>query len=1158
MADNKTTEQEKFDDLVTNLIKTTDVLDFNGALLEGLEHQTSDFWRYMIDYMYHEYEDQYLGHAPIQENDFPGTPSFVEFLNQYIDLDNDTNRNTSWSTIWQQIKANAISGDNQVWNESLANIIKTFVNAFDSNGRIYIRGKEGEEGSVYISIYDIMHANAGHKFFGNDNTNDWVIPNINVDNETYGEVREGDKIVSVLNNDEELQFTSFAKSHYSEEDIKTILTNASQSALKVYSDYGLGGKPWETAKRHITSDLQSILDFWKIKEEEFKEMIENGGIAFSQALMSYARDYPEKPEYFNGYPDIKYLFQASSWLRLLMPKYLRKVEVEDLNRNFWVLGQTMSAVCAFLFGPNAPFAKLFEDMAAEITQLWENILYLWLAFAMATQKPEITDTHVEVVYIPNSELELYLKFDNFDNGEPVINDSFWNAIKSKCNYIVQQHSDSHVVIIPKIRCSNYKHNFYTKEIWPGILYYNRTTNVYTYSVFQVYKKALNTDSWGIESTGIVINASSTDHFNACWTLMEDEFNYSFVPARTVLNDSSYQSQPYYILLRTKPSVNTTYLQNNHRIHLDSFSLRTYDVATKLLMRLDEGCIDYYHLQTGYDDQSAVIQIYHEIERTAPEMTIDSVPPETIDTLPHVIPIKMLNEGFYQGEFPSYLASWVSPDPEPEIDPSPVTYDADFITIQLNPSVLINDDLAEIYQKINTAYEQGATLPDINSLFQQNYNTRMSTGYMNNTDYTAVSTDTDNGAFETDITIPQNDLGLKPFDEKIGNWDHSNCDVGKSFYNWEAANIVNSLIRKQYLSHESGVSQEDAEKYISGDVYALFKYAQANPPVQTENSNSFAILIGTHQVQLWRDAWNDPAKNDFNYENLSEKNGGAYTVYSADENGLISNSWDDTDRSKYPAIQYYINNAFAIQNGALLHRYPNQSAGLAAKDIVYGSFYGNFYGPSGYLTYHSGKYTHFDDMSQMFTLIRSSDNNVLGEDNWINMLITYSGGRDSIKGKSVPVSNYASKNIYQHDFSNDESAADVLLTQNTIYFFFPDGKCVYAVIDRYRAYGYKECYYENLTNFTEDKMKNWIISYHGDFSNNKQVFLQLYNYAGFLADNLQDYDNPLFGKRTQHHFNNVSYSFSPYEDFNILDPILYPNTLIKNAEGNRESTIIEAQ
>jgi len=125
-------------------------------------------------------------------------------LNQYIDLDNDTNRKTSWSTIWQQIKTNAIKGDNEVWNESLANIIKTFVNAFDSNGRIYIRGKEGEEGSVYISIYDIMHANAGHKFYGSGDKNDWVIPNINIDNEAYGEVRGKDKITSVLNNDEEL------------------------------------------------------------------------------------------------------------------------------------------------------------------------------------------------------------------------------------------------------------------------------------------------------------------------------------------------------------------------------------------------------------------------------------------------------------------------------------------------------------------------------------------------------------------------------------------------------------------------------------------------------------------------------------------------------------------------------------------------------------------------------------------------------------------------------------------------------------------------------------------------------------------------------------------------------------------------------------------
>ena len=33
---------------------------------------------------------------------------------------------------------------------------------------------------------------------------------------------------------------------------------------------------------------------------------------------------------------------GSDYLRLLMPKYSRRVEIEDLNRNFWVIGQSMS------------------------------------------------------------------------------------------------------------------------------------------------------------------------------------------------------------------------------------------------------------------------------------------------------------------------------------------------------------------------------------------------------------------------------------------------------------------------------------------------------------------------------------------------------------------------------------------------------------------------------------------------------------------------------------------------------------------------------------------------------------------------------------------------------------------------------------------------
>jgi len=34
-----------------------------------------------------------------------------------------------------------------------------------------------------------MRANAGNRFDGNSDTNDWVVPNINIDGNTYGEVR---------------------------------------------------------------------------------------------------------------------------------------------------------------------------------------------------------------------------------------------------------------------------------------------------------------------------------------------------------------------------------------------------------------------------------------------------------------------------------------------------------------------------------------------------------------------------------------------------------------------------------------------------------------------------------------------------------------------------------------------------------------------------------------------------------------------------------------------------------------------------------------------------------------------------------------------------------------------------------------------------------
>jgi hypothetical protein len=69
-----------------------------------------------------------------------------------------------------------------------------------------------------------------------------------------------------------------------------------------------------------------------------------------------------------------------------MPNNSRRVAVEDLNRNFWVISSVMQAVCSYLWGEYAPIPYLMKNILNELVQLWENIMYLWIAFNMISQK----------------------------------------------------------------------------------------------------------------------------------------------------------------------------------------------------------------------------------------------------------------------------------------------------------------------------------------------------------------------------------------------------------------------------------------------------------------------------------------------------------------------------------------------------------------------------------------------------------------------------------------------------------------------------------------------------------------------------------------------------------------------------------------------------
>lgn len=1302
MADNRSEEQIRFDDLVSDLIQNIDASDFNGTLLQGLEHQTPDFWKYLMDYMYHEYEDQYLNHAPIQQEDFSGQPSFVEFLNDYIDLDNNKNRDVKWSTIWKVIKSNAFNDETGMWNESVNNLVKQFVNAFDANGRIYIKGKEGEPNSVYISIYDIIHANAGNKFTGSLDTNDWVLPNINVDKNTYGQVRGKDKILSVLNNENELQFTNPINPTdvYSDEEMKEILFTAQGSALKIYNLYELN-HPWEeTLDNYFTDELGMILNYWKVTLEQYREGFSNKTIFPSfdliQFLLFYSKSFPQRPEgheLFNDYADIPNFVtpDRSSWLRLLMPKYLRKVEVEDLNRNFWVLGQTMSALCSFLFGPEAPFAKLFENMASEITQLWENVLYLWLAYAMLTQKQEITDVHTEIIYLPNSVYEPYIKFDNFDKETIVFDDSFWEDVKAKCKYIVTQHSDSHVVIVPKIKWKNFKHNYYEVEVWPGILWYNRTTNEYTYSKFRTLKKISDTiynedlrqyclsasqasltiatkvlggfdfdetfiqytvpdlnhlltawgmstndyknllEEWGMgvgqsllnfyasysadlpadsgrtgfliekdlndeyiypatittteqwvnDHDGIIVDAASSTYYSLCWAIKKDEFNYSLIPSDYVLDHQGYRSEPYYTIIRTLPSIKFGYNSTLKRLYVDNLHIKIQDVGTLFFFYQESGAIiDEYEPMTGYDQNGAIIDFKHTVKPYRETIQNPSAPDPQPAEIPCEFTIKSMMDvhrgAYYQGEIPSWLVAWdATPEPPPEPEPDPTLYQIDFKEIELNPSSLIFTQIGNIYTKVDEAYKNGSST-NILEDFRTAYGNRMTgQGYYmdtpNNRDYNDPNMNTASHPYKEDFTIKaNNDLGLPAYDQRGNNWgrqtndqydhvDHSGTSIGKSFYTWEASNLINSL--EQTQKNIGG-----QQRLVSGDAYTLYKYADANPP--QKDNGAYCLMIGTHQVQLWRNIWS-PTSIPFGDQHISSEMGSNYVTYYMNGDTLSSIDWQydpqaaEDARADYPALQYYPKHAFSISNSALLHRYENQELQITEKDILYSSFLHKMYAPSGWLRRTSGMYKHFS-MNKTFYLIKASDNNVLLEDNWICMHIRTSWGRYAVNEN--PVNVYSTTKYTDPSDTNDTTGQ--IIASISMYFFFPDGRCVYAILDRYDSYGFGEHTYSTWQNAisglghnAEYYLQNWNLKFYGDFgTDNREVFLKIYNKNNFTSGNLKDSNYSLFGSNghdTIHEYDGIEYKFSPYPDNEVYDPILYPNTLVKNAEGNKVSILNES-
>ena len=161
------------------------------------------------------------------------------------------------------------------------------------------------------------------------------------------------------------------------------------------------------------------------------------------------------------------------WIRLLMPENKRNVEVEDLNRNFWVIAQAITAISAYLFDEAGGMGKAFKDMTEAIIDMWENVDAMWAAIAALGSTPLITECKCMVIPFNVYDERPYIKYDNFDFTDPQDLAVLRTACEDKLQWITHQYRDCHLVIIPEVRFNNYRENYYSKVIYPGIYIVDR-------------------------------------------------------------------------------------------------------------------------------------------------------------------------------------------------------------------------------------------------------------------------------------------------------------------------------------------------------------------------------------------------------------------------------------------------------------------------------------------------------------------------------------------------------------------------------------------------------------------------------------------------------------------------------------------------------------
>lgn len=338
--------------------------------------------------------------------------------------------------------------------------------------------------------------------------------------------------------------------------------------------------------------------------------------------------------------------KIQDWLRLLMPQYGRRAELEDLNRNFWVIGQSLSAIGNYVFGKN-PYSDAFENILKEIIQLWENIIHLWISIAISSQNVE-KETHLIFYHLGSSKFENFTHFNNIPKitckeilkgfaekdykaknifelkEEKVYNfsDNYNQDIMdeideiSRLRNLSEQYANQKLCIIPIKRVNNYYKNYFSGE-WYDYLY--------VHTPIRKEQEKYEKNNWKKikirECIGIKDNKLITDNLLVSPRYdriveYDGETTYRFTPfifgVHTFFDNSYVYGYPFYdsenytlndennsyfyCALRTKSEIDISITQDGN-IEIKDFKIKVYDGYSKMICGEEHLIGEYFLIES---------------------------------------------------------------------------------------------------------------------------------------------------------------------------------------------------------------------------------------------------------------------------------------------------------------------------------------------------------------------------------------------------------------------------------------------------------------------------------------------------------------------------------------------------------------------------------